>query len=135
MNININQKPPTNIPQVRWNYTRASLFLLGLVLCAVILGVVGVFFDTGHDDILQNVAFFLFVISGFAFVYFTEKLLGFRKLSPRQEKKLVAMAQEYEEVSEYWRQVAEQGRYIVVVEYDAIVAHVQKIEGKKKSNS
>ena len=131
MDIDIEQKPPTNIPQVRWKYTRASLFFLALVVCAIILGVAGVFFSTGHDDILQNTAFFLFVASGFTFVYFTEKLLGFRKLTPKQEEKLVGLAQQHETVSEYWRQVAEQGRYIVVLEYEAIVAHVQKIEGEK----
>jgi len=131
MNIDIDKKPPTNIPQVRWKYTRASLFFLALVVCAIILGVAGVFFSTGYDDILQNTAFFLFVASGFTFVYFTEKLLGFRKLTPKQEEKLVGLAQEYETVSEYWRQVAEQGRYIVVLEYEAIVAHVQKIEAEK----
>ena len=134
MDINVNQKPPANIPQVRWNYTRASFLLLGLVLCSIFLGVAGIFFETGHDDILQNVAFVLFVGAGFAFVYFTEKLLGFRKLSPKQEEKLVAMAQEHEEVSEYWRQVAEQGRYIVVAEYDAIVAHIQKVGALKKAS-
>lgn len=131
MNIDIDQKPPANIPEVRWKYTRASLFFLGLVVCAIIIGVAGVFFNTGYDDILQNTAFFLFVASGFIFVYFTEKLLGFRKLTPKQEEKLVELAQQHETVSEYWRQVAEQGRYIVVLEYEAVVAHVQKIEGEK----
>jgi hypothetical protein len=134
MNINIDQKPPTNIPQLRWNYTRASLFLMALVVCSIILGLAGVFFNTGYDNILQNTSFVLFVASGFAFVYFTEKLLGFRKLSPKQEEKLIGMAQAHEPVSEYWRQVAEQGRYIVVLEYDAIVAYVQQIESKSLDN-
>jgi hypothetical protein len=131
MHIDVDQKPPANIPQLRWNYTRASLFLMALVVCAIILGIVSIFFNTGYDYILQNVSFVLFVVAGFTFVYFTEKLLGYRKLSPKQEEKLVGMAQEYELVSEYWRQVAEQGRYIVVLEYDAIVAYVQKIENNK----
>ena len=45
------------------------------------------------------------------------------------------MMYEHEEVSEYCRKVAEQGRYLVVLEYDAIVAHVQKKEGKKSENN
>lgn len=126
MHINIEQKPPTNIPQLRWKYTRASLFFLALVIIAVITGATGIFFNTGYDETLQNTAFGLFVAAGFAFVYYSEKLLGFRKLSPKQQEKLVELAQEHEAVSEYWRQVAEQGRYIVVVEYDAAVAYVQK---------
>ncbi|MBW2485138.1 MAG: hypothetical protein JRF05_07240 [Deltaproteobacteria bacterium] len=128
MDINIEQKPPTTIPQVRWKYTRASLFFLALVVCSVIIGITGVLLNTGYDDILQNAAFVLFVASGFAFVYFTEKLLGYRKLTSKQEEKLVGLAQEDETVSAYWRRVAEQGRYIVVVEYDAIVAYAQKRE-------
>lgn len=131
MRIDIEQRPPTNIPRLRWNYTRGSLFFLFLVICAIIIGVIGIFFATGYDDILHNTAFTLFVVSGFAFVYFTEKLLGFRKLTPNQEEKLVSLAQQYEAVSEYWRQVAEQGRYIVVDEFEAIEAYVQKLEAAK----
>ncbi len=44
------------------------------------------------------------------------------------------MMSAHEEVAEYCRKVAEQGRYLVVMEYDAIVAHVQKIEGKKPAS-
>lgn len=131
MNIDITKQPPANIPQMRWKYTRASFIFMGLVFCSIILGVVGVAFNTGHDDILQNSAFGIFVAAGFAFVYFTEKLMGFRKLSAKQEENLVALAQEHGEVSEYWRQVAEQGRYIVVLEYEAVVAHVEKTKGEK----
>ncbi|MGW8287155.1 MAG: hypothetical protein ACWGOD_02860 [Desulfobulbales bacterium] len=131
MRIDIEQKPPTNIPRLRWNYTRGSLFFLFLVICAIIIGVIGIFFATGYDDVLHNTAFALFVVSGFAFVYFTEKLLGFRKLTPNQEEELVKLAQQYEMVSEYWRQVAEQGRYIVMDEFEAIKAYVQKLESGK----
>jgi hypothetical protein len=131
VHIDIEQKPPTNIPRLRWNYTRGSLFFLFLVICAIIIGVIGIFFATGYDDILHNTAFILFVVSGFAFVYFTEKLLGFRKLTPNQEKELVNLAQQHETVSEYWRQVAEQGRYIVMDEFEAIKAYVQKVESGK----
>jgi len=131
VNIDITKQPPANIPQMRWKYTRASFIFMGLVFCSIIRGVVGVAVNTGHDDILQNSAFGIFVAAGFAFVYFTEKLMGFRKLSAKQEENLVALAQEHGEVSEYWRQVAEQGRYIVVLEYEAVVAHVEKTKGEK----
>ena len=131
MLININHGPPTNIPQLRWNYTIASLFFLGLVVCAIMLGVFSVLSDTGSSDILENTAFILFVASGFAFVYFTEKLLEFRKPGPKRQEKLTAMMYEHGEVSEYCRKVAEQGRYLVVMEYDALVSHVQQKEGEK----
>jgi hypothetical protein len=131
MEIKINNEPPANIPQRRWNYTMASLFFLGLVVCSIIIGVASVLSDNGYGDILENTAFVLFVASGFAFVYFTEKLLEFRKPGPKRQEKLTAMMYEHEEVSEYCRKVALQGRYLVVMEYDAIVAHVQKKEGEK----
>ena len=134
MAININQDPPANILGLRRKYIIISLFFLGLVICAIIIGVISVFFETGHTDFLENSAFVLFVASGFAFVYFTEKFLDFRKPGPKRQEKLVAMMYEYEEVSEYCRKVAEQGRYLVVMEYDAIVAHVQKIERGKPAN-
>ncbi len=132
MGININQDPPANIPRLRWKYTLLSMFFLGLAVCAIIIGVYSVFSDTGHHtDFLENSAFVLFVVSGFAFVYFTEKLLEFRRPGFKQQEKLVTMMYEYDEVSEYCRKVAEQGRYLVVREYDAIVSHIQKIEGSK----
>ena len=129
MHIDITKPPSSDIPRLRWKYTRFSLFFLSLVICAIIIGVIGVAYNTGYDDILQNIGFFVFVGAGFAFVYVTEKLLGYRKLTAKQEEKLVGLAQEHEKVSEYWRQVAEQGRYIVVLEYDAIIAHVKSNEG------
>jgi hypothetical protein len=129
MFINITDGPPGNIPRIRWNYTIASFFSLCIVVCAIILGLVSVVFTTGYDDILQNTSIALFVASGFAFVYFTEKLLGFRRPGPKRQEKLTAMMYEHEEVSDYCRKVTEQGRYLVVLEYDAIVAHVLKKEG------
>jgi hypothetical protein len=135
MVINIHQEPPKNIPQLRWNYTIASLFFLGLVVCAVIIGIISILSETGPADILENTAFVLFVVSGFAFVYFTEKLLEFRRPGPKRQEKLTAMMYEHEEVSEYCRKVAEQGRYLVIMEYDALVAHVQKIEDKKSQHN
>ena len=134
MTINISQDPPTDILELRRKYIIFSLIFLGLVVCAIIIGVISVFFETTHTDFLENCAFVLFVVSGFAFVYFTEKFFEFRKPGPKRQKKLVAMMYEYEEVSEYCRKVAEQGRYLVIMEYDAIVAHVQKIEGQKPAN-
>lgn len=134
MTININQNPPANIPGLRWKYTIFSLSFLGLAVCAIIIGVFSVFSDTDHTDVFENISLVLFVASGFAFVYFTEKFSEFRKPGPKRQKKLAAMMSEYEEVSEYCRKVAGQGRYLVVMEYDAIVAHVQKIEGKLLAN-
>ena len=132
MTINVNHDPPSNIPQLRGKYISGSIFFLALVACSVIIGIFSVQTDTAHTEIFENSAFVIFVVAGFAFVYFTEKLLEFRRPGPKRREKLVAMMYEYEEVAEYCRKVAEQGRHLVVAEYDAIVAHVQKTEGEKQ---
>lgn len=127
MDINIRHEPPDNIPQIRWKYRRASLICLALVICSLIMGGFTVFYDSGYDNILEYTAFTLFVTSGFVFVYFTEKLMGYRRLGLRQKKELLALSEDYKEVEEYCRRVAAQGRYVVVEEFDAIVAHVEQV--------
>lgn len=134
MNINVHHEPPANIPQLRRNYTLATLFFLFLVAGAVILGIFSVLSDTGHADILENTALVLFVAAGFAFVYCAEKLLGFRRPGPAQQEQLAAMMSAHEEVAAYCRRVAAQGRFLVVLEHDAIVAHLQKKEAGKQES-
>ncbi|MDH3329132.1 MAG: hypothetical protein OEM01_07870 [Desulfobulbaceae bacterium] len=130
MDINIRHEPPDNIPQIRWKYRRASLICLALVICSLTMGVLTVFYDTRYDNILEYTAFVLFVTSGFVFVYFTEKLMGYRRLGLRQKQELAALAKKNKEIEEYCRQVTAQGRYIVVNEYDAIVAYIEKAHSK-----
>lgn len=134
MTINVNQDPPANIPRVRWRYTAASLFFLGFAIGAVIIGAYSVFSESARTDFYENAAFILFIVSGGAFVYCAEKIMELRKPGPKRQKKLLEMMYEHEEVSEYCRKVAEQGRYLVVMEYDAILAHVEKIEGEQPAN-
>jgi hypothetical protein len=131
MDINIRHEPPVNIPQIRWKYRRASLICLALVICSIIMGVFTIFYDTRYDNILEYTTFALFVTSGFVFVYFTEKLMGYRRLGLRQKKELEALSEKYKKVEEYCQKVAAQGRYIVVEEFDAIVAHVEQVRRNK----
>lgn len=128
MDINIQHKPPVNIPQIRWKYRRASLICLALTICSLIIGAVTVFYDTRYDNILEYTAFTLFVASGFVFVYFSEKLMGYRRLGQRQKKELHDLEKKYKDVEDYCQKVAAQGRYIVVEEFDAIVAHVEEVK-------
>lgn len=129
MNIDILQQPPSDIPRIRWKYTRLSLLFLSLIVCSLLIGVAGILLRTGHDQLIQYSAFVLFLVFGFAFVYSAEKLLGYRRLGPRQKEELQAMRRQYAEVEEYCEKVAAQGRYLVVEEFDAIVAHVDKAGG------
>ena len=132
MDIHIDQEPPKEIPRLRWRYTVASLVFLGLVICSISVGVYSVLSATADTGIFENIAFGLFVAAGLGFVYFTEKLLGFRRPGPKLQEKLAAMVHGHADVAEYCRKVAEQGRYPVVLEYEAIVEHVRKTEEAQK---
>ena len=133
MHIDIHGPPPENIPLVRRKFTHLTIFFLVLVFCSIILGVIGILYKTGYDDLVHNTAFVLFIGTGLCFVYFSEKLLKYRRLGPGQQKEVQALARENEKVNEYCRKVAEQGRYLVVEEYEAIVAHMETLKKGAKS--
>lgn len=128
MDIKIDHRPPDDIPLIRKQYRRAAMICLGVIAASLIMGAATVFYETGYNTILEYAAFGLFVASGFIFVYFTEKLMGYRRLGIKQKKELLALRKKHEDVEQYCRQVTSQGRYIVVNEYDAIVAHIEKVE-------
>jgi hypothetical protein len=130
MDINILQHPPPDIPRIRWKYTRLSLFLLGLIVCSLIIGTAGVLLRTDLDEIIQYTAFVSFLVFGFAFVYFAEKLRSYRRLGSRQQQELLNMREQYGEVEEYCRRVSAQGRYLVVEEFEAIAAYTDKVRDK-----
>lgn len=130
MDIDILKDPPENIPQIRLKYRKASLFCLALVLVSFCGGATTVFFNTGFNDTLEYSAFAGFILAGFVFVYFSEKLMGYRRLGIRQKNELTALSEKYPEVAAYCRKVSGQGRYIVVNEFDSIVAHTHKIKGE-----
>lgn len=131
MEIRIGHRPPAEIPQIRRRYRRAALICLGVILCSLLMGAATVVFENRYDAVLEYAAFGLFVAAGFAFVYFTEKLMGYRRLGLKQKKELLALREKHEEVESYCRQVLSQGRYLVVNEFDAIVAHVDGIKRKR----
>jgi len=131
MDINIHQQPPLDIPRIRWRYTRLSLLFLGLIICSVIIGAASLFLKTGHDEVVQYTVFVSFLVFGFAFVYFAEKLMGYRRLGSRQQEELRDLRRKYREIEEYCRNVSDQGRYLVVEEFDAIVAYVDKVRDKE----
>lgn len=126
MTIDIRKSPPIDIPQRRWKFTRLSLFSLGLVACAVLFGAYWIIYGSGAGSVVENTVFGFFVLSGIMFVYFTEKLMGFRQPTPKQRDEVVEYARDYALVGEYCRQVSAQHRELVVLEYDAIVDYVTK---------
>jgi len=130
MHIDIIGRPPADLARRKKRLLRIVSLLLGLVLCAVLLAIVRVVLDTGQDAILENVAIALFVGAGFAFVYFAEKLQDLKSLTVEQQSKVEEFCRRYPEVDAYCDRVAASQRNLIAAEYEAITAHVDKIEGK-----
>lgn len=135
MDINILEDPPKNIPQIRHKYRRASLIALALTILALCVGAASVFFTTSHDSVLQYSSFSGFIAFGFVFVYFSEKLMGYRRLGVRQIKELRSYLEKYPEIAEYCRKVSAQERYIVVMEFDSMAAYIDKKKGSSSDHN
>ncbi len=132
MRIDITADPPTDVLKSKKRYLRISLALLGVVLFAVLLGVIRVVFDSGYDALLENAALVLFVGAGFVFVYFAEKLNEHKPLSKEQQGKVEKLCRQHQEIDRYCRKVAAMNRVLIVAELDAIIAHADAVQARKK---
>ena len=132
MHIDISTDPPSDVLRSKKRYLRICLALLGVVLFAVLLGVIRVVFDSGHDALLENAALVLFVGAGFVFVYFAEKLNEHKALSKAQQGKVEELCRQHQEIDRYCRKVAAMNRVLTAAEHDAIVAHADAAKARKK---
>jgi hypothetical protein len=130
--LDIRHEPPTDTLEKRRKYIRSTLFFLGLILCAVAIGIFSYFSGSGSRNLLENTAVIFFVLFGGGFVYCSEKLMGYRRLLPKQQQEVLTMAGEYDEIELYCRKVAAQERDLVVNEYDAMVAHAERFKDQKR---
>ena len=129
MYIDISGPPPATLAKQKKRLLRIVLSLSGLICGGLLLGAIRVFFDTGHDAFLENAALILFVGAGFAFVYFTEKLQAFKQLTEEQRGKVRGFCQQHREIAAYCDQVTTAGRNLILAEYEAITAHVDRLKG------
>lgn len=132
MHIDITGDPPSDVLRSKKRYLKISFSLLGVVLLAVLLGVLRVVFDFGHDALLEDIAVGLFVGAGFVFVYFGEKLNEHKELSKTQKVKIAELRRLHQDIDLYCRKVAAMDRGLIDAEYDAITAHLDAAKGRNK---
>ena len=135
MYIDISGPPPSSLAQEKKRYLRIIIVLLGMILFAVLLGIVRVVYDTGHDTVLENIALVLFVGAGFTFVYFSEKLQAYKPLTKEQQGKIEELCRQYPDIAAYRDMVATTERDLILAEYEAFTAHVDRVKGEKKESA
>ena len=136
MHLDITGSLSDDLAQEKKRYLRLSIILFVLVLCAVLLGIICVVFDTGLDTILENIALVLFVGAGFGFVYCTEKLHAHKPLTKEQLSKIEVLCRQYPEVATYCERVEASERKLIAAEFEAITAHADKAKaaGRGRQN-
>jgi len=132
MYIDITEPPSADLAREKKRHLRLSILLFGLVLFAVLLGIIRVVFDTGHDTILENLAIALFVGAGFCFVYCTEKLQAHKPLNKEQQSRIEDLCRKNRQIAAYCDRVAAMNRKLIAAEYEAITAHADKAKAAEK---
>jgi len=119
MKIDITHEPPHDIYRDRPKHFWICLALLSLVGCGALLMGYGIFSDTSRSETLNTAGLTLFIGPALIFVYFSEKLKGYKRLGPDQKKELADLGRKHAEVSTYCGLVAKEGREPIFAEYEA----------------
>jgi len=121
MKIDITCHPPTDIFQDRAKHRWASIVLLALAGCGVLLMVYGMLSRVPLGKALENLALALLGGSAVVFTYYGNKLNEYKGLSESQKQNLENLGRKYTEVATYCQLVAQQDRSPIHVEYEACV--------------
>lgn len=124
MDIDVTQDPPVDVFQAKKKYLRIIPYLLGLVVCGILLAVFLVVFGSVYGDILENVALALFVGPGLVFFYFAEKLHDFKALSPQEEREVEEFCQQDPDIAAYCLKVSMMDRRLIKAEYDGFKSRI-----------
>lgn len=127
LKIDIAGGPPVDIFQERGRYIWLSVASLTLALCGVLLAGYVIFFSAAPSEILETVALVIFVGPGLLFVYFAEKLQGYKRLTPQQAWQLAEWGREHAEIAGYCALVAKAGRLPILAEYEACEARADAL--------
>jgi len=122
MEIDITGEPPADIFRDRGKYLLASIVLLFLVVCGILLMVYGIVSETlaaETMETIETVALALVVGPGLIFVYSGGKLRAYKRLGPEEKKELVELGRKHAEISAYCMKVAKEGREPIFAEYEA----------------
>jgi len=121
MKIDITDRPPVDIFRDRGKHLRASIVLLSLAGCGLLLIAYGILADTQQSETLENVAMALLAGPAVAFTYFGAKLNDYKGLSVAQQKAVADLSRKHAEIDVYCTLVAQQNRQLIHAEYEACV--------------
>ena len=121
MKIDIAGQPPVDIFRDRGKHLRASIVLLSLAGCGLLLIAYGILSDAQQSESLENVALALLVGPAVIFTYYGTKLNAYKGLSVSQKKELAALSRKHAEIATYCTLVAQQDRQPTHAEYEACV--------------
>jgi hypothetical protein len=128
MKIDITREPPNDIYRDRGKYLRICIALLSLVLCGTLLMGYGIFSDNTWSETLNTTGLILFIGPALTFVYFSDKLIAYKKLGPDQKNELADLGRKHPEISTYCGLVAKEGRAPIFAEYEACKDWVEDLK-------
>jgi hypothetical protein len=128
MTIDITREPPTDIFRNRSRYRLFTFVSLGLSVCGLLLAAYAILSTASHSELLETVAFSLFVGPALAFGYFGEKLRAYKRLTPMEEKELADMNLKHAEIKVYCDLVAKAGRQPTSAEFESCQAWAKDAE-------
>lgn len=121
MKIDIDGPPPVDIFKDRGKHLRASIILLSLVVCGLLLIAYGILSESQQSELLENVALGLLVGPAVFFTYYGTKLNHYKGLSVGQQKQLAALCRKHAKIAAYCTRVALQQRQLIHAEFEACV--------------
>lgn len=121
MKIDIDGPPPVDIFRDRGKHLRASIILLSLAGCGLVLIAYGILSDNQQSEMLENVALGLLVGPAVIFTYYGTKLNDYKGLSVSQQENLAILCRKHAKIGAYCTKVALQQRQLIHAEYEACV--------------
>lgn len=121
MKIDIAGQPPVDIFRDRGKHLRASIILLSLAGCGLLLIAYGILSDSQQSEILENVALGLLVGPAVIFTYYGTKLNDYKGLSISQQENLADLCRKHAKIAAYCTLVGLQKRQMIHAEYEACV--------------
>ncbi len=132
MKIDIAGKPPADIFRDRGKHLRASIVLLALAVCGLILIAYGILSEAQQSEMLENVALGLLVGPAVLFTYYGTKMNDYKGLSDGQVKELAGFKRKHAEIAAYCALVAKQDRQPIHAEYEAFVEWDENVTHQKE---
>ena len=132
MKIDIAEQPPVDIFKDRGKHLRASIILLSLAFCGLILIAYGILSEAQQSETLENIALGLLVGPAVFFTYSGTKLNHYKGLSVSQKKELADLCRKHADIDTYCKLVAQQDRQPIHAEFEACVEWDENVTHQKE---